>query len=682
MENSWYSFDVAPIWVFVSLCVAGGLAFLLYSRPRRPWSKRANIFLGFLRLAGIFLILLLLLNPILQLFINHTTKPLVVLAVDNSESILLRNTGVTSAAINSWVIETSEKLSDDYNVAIELLEEQTTDSIAFNARSSNISAMLRKIELAYDDQNLASILMITDGIHNEGQSPAFQSYKQPVFTLGLGDTIPPKDIAIRNVRNNQVAYQGNQFLVAVTIQHKGFPGQEVALSISEGNQLLQRKSIKLNKPISETEFLLSADKAGFRRLTVAVEALSGESTTENNTRDLYIDVIEGKDQVLILAPAPHPDIAALRQAIASSSNYETVVFIPGLTKKPELKTYDLIIEHQALSGVNYGAFNSDGFWYIIGPRSRPSLFNQLSEIVSIQIKGGKKDQVRGAYNADFSKFELNEELSERMDNYPPILAPFGTYQLSEVAETLLYQKVGSITTDRPLTAFASIGSKKQAVTMGTGLWKWRLQEAAIEENAEFFDEMILKTVQYLSIKENKDRFRVRPRNEQYKVGERIFVDTEVYSEIYERIYGNKIALTVTDEAGNQTSHELVDSKINSSFNLGSMSAGVYTYTATTAINGKNTARSGSFAVRDLQLEGINLTADHNALKSISEKSGGKYFHFTERSKVANAITSSNFQNLITTEKESFPLIRNWWIILLTAMFFAVEWFLRKYLGAY
>ncbi|RED99837.1 hypothetical protein [Marinoscillum furvescens] len=682
MENSWYSLDVSPVWVFAAVLLAGGLSVLLYSKTSRPWGKKANILLGFLRLTGIFLILLLLLNPVLQLFINETTKPLVVLAVDNSESILMRNTNATANDINSWVLNLKEQLSSKHSVAVQPMSGHFSDSLTFDGKTSNISALLRQIENDYEDHNLSAIILASDGIYNQGQSPAFLTYNQPIYTLGLGDTIPPKDIAIRNVRNNQVAYQGNQFPVMVTLYQKGFTGEQITLTIKEGNQTLASKNLKLTAPIVETDFLLQANDAGFRRLTLICESLPGESSQENNVRDIYIDVIEGKDQILILAPAPHPDISALRQAIASASNYETSVFIPGLTEKPTLLKYDLIIEHQAFSGVNYGNFESDGKWYIFGPRTRASLTNQLADVVSIQTRGNKKDLVRGAYNTAFSKFELNEELVELFTTYPPIQAPFGTYQLSDIAEALLFQTIGSVTTDRPLMAFASRGGQKTAVTTGSGIWKWRLQEAATEEKAELFDELIVKTVQYLSIKENKDRFRVKPRDEQYTIGERVMIDTEVYSEIYERIYGNKITLTVTDDVGNASVHELVDSQGSSSFNLGSMPAGIYSYRASTTINGKPASRSGSFAVRDIQLENINLTANHNALKSISNKSGGQFFHFSERNGLLRELESANFQNLITTEKESFPLIRNWWIILIITFVFSAEWFMRKYLGAY
>ncbi len=259
---------------------------------------------------------------------------------------------------------------------------------------------------------------------------------------------------------------------------------------------------------------------------------------------------------------------------------------------------------------------------------------QTITYLSINLKGNGKDKVRGAYNQNFTKFKISEDLTDRIQNYPPIEVPFGEYQLVGPTEVLLYQKIGSINTERPLLVFFDDGAQKSAVTPGAGIWQWRLQEAGSEENSQLFEELILKTVQYLSIKVNKDRFVVKPRESNYHIGERVFMDAEVYNEIYERAYGNTIQLVITDESGNQTSYEMVDSPVNSSFNLGALEAGVYQFKATTTLGGKGFSETGSFAIRDIQLEGINLTADHNMLRAVAEKNDGRFYPFSQASQVS------------------------------------------------
>jgi len=175
---------------------------------------------------------------------------------------------------------------------------------------------------------------------------------------------------------------------------------------------------------------------------------------------------------------------------------------------------------------------------------------------------------------------------------------------------------------------------------------------------------------------------VKPRESNYHIGERVFMDAEVYNEIYERAYGNTIQLVITDESGNQTSYEMVDSPVNSSFNLGALEAGVYQFKATTTLGGKGFSETGSFAIRDIQLEGINLTADHNMLRAVAEKNDGRFYPFSQASQVSEDLIGKGYKNIIRTSNETFPLINSIWVVLLIAGLLGTEWFLRKYLGAF
>ena len=679
MDNSWYSFDISPIWVLVALIAALGVSILLYSKKKTPWSRTINILLGFLRFGAIFLLILLLVNPLLEYNTNKTEEPIIVIALDNSESIELRDSGTNLSALNKWLKSALSALEEEYLVRLEGI---TLDTVDATSKTTDLSTLLRGIETKYEHENLAGILLATDGIITKGQSPDYQNFGVPVYTLGLGDTIPPKDIIIQNVRNNKVAYQGNKFPVAVNVFQKGFDGSQVNLTIRENGQQISSQKVNLTSATHEVNFLLEAKTAGLRRFSVSIEEREGESSFENNRKDIYIDVVEGKDRILILAPSPHPDINAIRSVLEETENYETTLFIPGIQQIPDIKEYDLIIEHQAFSGVNYGDFKASGKWYIVGNRSRINLLNQAVNFLNIAQKGNQKDQVRGSYNSQFSKFKLIDESLDRMQNYPPISSPFGEYTVATPTEILLYQQIGSIVTNRPLWAFFDDGEQKTGILTGDGIWQWKLQESASNGDARLFNDLVLKTVQYLSIKVNKDRFIVKPRQADYQIGDQVILDTEVYNEIFERSYGNTIDLTITDQEGNIKTYQLIDNPANSYFKIGVLEPGIFTFKASTAVGGNKFFEQGSFAVRDIQIEGINLTANHNLLRRLSENTGGKFEHFSNQSRLIDEIKEASYKSTISTSREKLPLIDSIWVILLIVGLLAVEWFLRKYLGAY
>lgn len=644
-----------------------------------PWHRSANVLMGFLRFLGISLIIILLLNPILELYINTEETPKVVLLIDNSESVITR---IPEAETRKSIDLIREGIASNYDLSLFTLSDGITDSLSFDSKTTDLSEALRSVSNIYDGQNVGAVIVCSDGIINKGQSPEYLTFDFPVYTVGLGDTIAPKDVAIKSVIGNKVAYQGNQFPVNVTVSQKGYDNEELKVKVLENRKLLEEKIVTATNNIIKADFLLNADEPGLRRLEIAVSNLQGESTLANNSQQLYIDVIEGKDNILILAPAPHPDIKAIRSVLSQTSNYETTLFIPGIHTPPAIKKFDAIIELEAFSGVNYGAFESTGHWYILGSKTRKNQLSSLANILNINQKGNKTDLVKGNYNPNFTKFKLDNDLVNRFDNYPPVRVPFGDYNLSATAEALIYQKIGSVTTERPLLAFYDNGTEKSAILIGSGIWQWKLQEQGREENSQLFDAIVQKTVQFLSIKANKDRFIARPRASNYQVGDRVYIDTEVYNDLYERAYGNKITLSISNEQNQTTSYELIDSEVNSSFNLGSLAAGIYQFRAQTTLDQKNFSETGSFVVRDIQMEQINLTANHQRLKSLSSNTGGKFYTAAQADDLINDLDQNDYSNVIHTSIQDFPLINTWWIIFLIVALFTIEWFLRKYLGAY
>ena len=87
-------------------------------------------------------------------------------------------------------------------------------------------------------------------------------------------------------------------------------------------------------------------------------------------------------------------------------------------------------------------------------------------------------------------------------------------------------------------------------------------------------------------------------------------------------------------------------------------------------------------IRDIQLEGINLTADHNLLKQVSRNTDGQFFALAEAGELTQKLDEENFPGRITTLNETFPLVNIIWLVVLIALMLGTEWALRKYLGAY
>jgi hypothetical protein len=681
MENSWYSFDLPFGWVLVAFGLSVVVSFLLYSKKDVPWNSNVSILLGVLRVFSVFLIALLLLNPLLRKTVNHVDKPILVFAVDNSESVALRTNPDTLANVGKWIAKATTRLSDKYEVGYGDLQNVQLDSLTFNSKTTNLDQLLSNIQAAYEGERISGVVLLTDGIVNEGVLPQYKNYTFPIYTVGLGDTIAPKDIAIREVMHNAIAYQGNKFPIKIQTAQTGFEAQDVVLKIKEKDQVLVEKPYITSGKIASFDFELEAKEAGLRHLVISISRLDGESTFFNNQKDIYINVVEGKEKVLIVAPAPHPDITAIRKVLAQAANYESDLYIPGVQEKNLDKKYDVVIEHNAFSGMKYPEVSATGKWYILGSRSLPRLNQELSYF-KIQQRGRQTDKVRPFYNESFSKFHIEKEKLKALTNFPPLMVAFGDYKTSGPVEVLLNQGVGSVDTGKPMMFYYDDGKMKTAVTAGSGIWQWKLQEASTQQGSPLFDEIVLKTIQLLSVKSDKKQFVVKPRQTSYNENERVFMDVEVYDAIYERVYGNTITLNLVDEKNKTTSIELVDGKNSSSFNLGRMEEGIYKYKAVTNYASKVLTETGEFVVKQTQVEALSLQADHELLRQVSRKSGGDFYDFSRRIDLEEGLASKDAKGVIRSDEDFFPLIKSLWILALIMVLLATEWFFRKYLGAY
>ena len=82
----------------------------------------------------------------------------------------------------------------------------------------------------------------------------------------------------------------------------------------------------------------------FRSYELHLTVAEGEVERLNNKAVLYVDVIDGRSKVAIVGNAPHPDLAALKQAVESNPNSEATVMLAEEVI-PHCRPYPYILHH-------------------------------------------------------------------------------------------------------------------------------------------------------------------------------------------------------------------------------------------------------------------------------------------------------------------------------------------------
>jgi hypothetical protein len=683
MQEQFLIFTESEWWLIPITILSALLSWILYSNKSRPWSSRMNLFLATLRFIATWLVLVLILNPIANLTSYEEERPIIAIAVDNSTSSLIHQDSTTLIQGIRSIQETLA--SKQYQVqSYDLISRKDLDQIVFDAARTNLNQQLKQIERRLANQNLAAIIQITDGIVTNGFLPNQTSFGQPIHTLGIGDTIPPKDIRINSVIANNIVYLGNLFNAKALISTEGFVGENVNLTVSRNGTTIQTKKLDL-KEVQEVDFTIDAEKSGLFRYSINITPLEGEVSAANNTYDFYVDVIDGKENILIIAPAPHPDIRAIRSSLEVNENYATYIAIPGLSEKPENIDFDVVIYHNAFkNGANLteslGIENLPTFYI---STERPAA-QRLTEIVNVSLGeyNGQSDNVSVTMNDTFSKFRLTRDLLSRFDGLPSLKVPFADYALSGPHDVLLYQQVGRITTQKPLLSFYDDGSSKFVLMMANGIWKWKLQEGAISGDSELFDELITKTIQYLSIRNDKKPFVVTPKERLFQEGEGVRFSVEIYDAVFDRVEGQPFTITVKNEADSSFQYSFVSDDQVSDFSLGNLQSGTYNFEAKTTSENKAQSVEGQFVVQKLQVENIKQQADHRMLKLLSQNTQGRYFHINEIEDLNAFLDDQSYSGILKSHNEFIPLKESLWVICLIILIASTEWFLRKYLGSY
>jgi hypothetical protein len=454
--------------------------------------------------------------------------------------------------------------------------------------------------------------------------------------------------------------------------------------------VIASKTIPLteNEGYRKVEFELDAGNSGIQRYVVSIRTANNEYSASNNVQEAYIEIVEGKEKILMLASAPHPDIKAIRSAIEKNENYEFILGIPGIHDFEEEK-YDLVILHQLPDRKNnFGPLidklidENTSVWFITGENTAITRFNNLNRSLGLRALRNQFDNIFPALNQNFSLFNISESTSRIMGELPPVQVPFGEYSLKSEADIILFQRVGKIVTDKPLLMLNRNQGIKEAILTGTGIWQWRLHEFQETESFQGFDDLISKIVQYLSAKEDKRKFRVYPVKNEFWDTEPAVFETEIYNDIYEKIYGQKIDLSIRDEQDSTQSYSYVISPANSRYRISGLQPGVYSYSARTNVNGEIRTANGMFSVKKMQIELTSVTADHQLLRELSRRSGGAYYDFSRISEMGENITSSDLDPMILSSESYLAIINMKWIFFVLLVLFTLEWGFRKYLGGY
>jgi hypothetical protein len=683
-------FPASPWWIL--LCVGLGTLFAYFFYESSPFDKKVKFFLFFARTILFSALAFLLLGPLLKLLISKIEKPEVLVLIDDSKSMNYGGDNVLKSTLNTLEVQLEKIKSEGYKVNIQTISsdsiKESLTELKFNSNKTNISDVFQRAKLNYEGKNLSDVILVSDGIVNDGFVNMNLGTQTQIHTLGLGDSTLKKDVKISGIIANKIAYFGNKFSISADIASYGYNNSKSSITIKDGNgQILQKQEFLINSEdfFKSFAFELPTKSIGLARYLIEIETLNGEFSKINNRKEVIIDVVDGRDKILILSSSTHPDVKAFRAILEKNNQLDIKIWLPS-DPEPALD-FDLLVLHgYPLNG--QPAFLSNILKtkkpriFIIDSATDLNLFNLSQNVINLNAGVAKFDKASLIINKNFNRFKLAENLEALSFKMPPLKVPFGEYSSKPGTELILYQGIFGVATKKPLLAINLSQDVNTAVLAGEGIWQWRLEEYAQTEKQESIDNLFLKTIELLSVKSDKSKLRAYPTLDKFTEDSPAKLAFETYNDLYEPIYGQNISLKIEGPNQFRKDFQFRNEKENNTLEIYKLKPGIYNYTAQTKIQNKEEISKGQFAVTQEDIELSNLTANFDFLKTLALENNGSYFTPNTISNLMTKLALNNKKKIISETEEIKDLVWFPLIFILLCLIATFEWVTRKYFGRY
>ncbi|HRO76264.1 MAG TPA: hypothetical protein PLP27_08975 [Crocinitomicaceae bacterium] len=685
--------EISPLYLILLIVLAFALAFWLYNgKEGKQFSSKLRWTLIGIRSLGLILIGILFLGIFLQTTKTKSEKPILINLIDNSLSMNnYADSNVYKKQINEYLTELNTKFGaqyviKNYSVGAHF---QNLDSLTFNEDKTNLSAGFSSIIEQFYGNNIGAITLISDGNFNEGDHPLYTAVNLPyvpVFSLAVGDTNTKKDIIVRNVQSNDFVFLNNSFPVEALIEVTKMGAKTLQVRLVNQGKTISSQTITTssNTAFYKVNFEVEAKAKGVQYYQVIVDAVKDEYTTKNNKQGFYIEVVDDMRKILMLATAPHPDIAAIKAVLEKEKNNKIdIKTTTDWGKKTD--QYDLVIFHNPLEGNSAELLSKiiadkKPVLAILGTQS--NFRRDLSSLGFNLSASNQTDENVPIFNKNFDLFELSAETVRQLRTFPPLKSVFGKMKLSPNAKVLFYQGVGEVQKEDGQLFFNTLNDVKIGVIQGEGLWRWKFANFRNNENTNAFDEIFQKTAQYLTVKKNNSPFKVTVPKKS-NTTEPVIIKAEVYNAAMELTTKANVDFKLIDSKGKQ---QIFDFSVVSNYyslNLGKLPAGNYKWIASTKIENKPYQLSGELVIEANEIELIDNTAKFDVLEQLSTQTHGQFYRLANYKKlIDNLSTRDDIRPVETQEQTVKNLIDFWWLILLIVFTFGSEWFIKRYQGSY
>jgi len=746
-----FAYGVSPFVFVLIVAVLVAVVWFTYRKTTRPISTGWKAFFIGLRSAVLILLLVCLLRPIITTTQVTPQETYLGVLIDDSESMQVEDVDgqARGNAVSDLLFEDGylDTLAETFQVRTFRFDKETSRiagaaELQGSGTSSSVEQALQYVDDQLNGLPLGGIVLISDGADNTDSNPlaiaeSLGTREIPVFTIGVGQENIPQDIGIVDVSSAKTVLEGSVFDVQLALNHQGYQGVPVEVSILDGDVAVVNETFTLGEEgiTRRYDLQLTPERREEIVYELQVALQDGEIIAENNSYRFLVDNSERPPlDILYIEGHPRNEYKFIRRAVQGDNSLRMATYLQtgpekfyrqGIESPTELSSgfpaskedlyrYEAII----LGDIEASFFNVDqlqmiddfvaqrgGGFLISGMVDEDYLETPVADILPVTIveENFLPSHLRGGIRrGDHPTGELYFPRLTRNGEFSPLLRLSGEDAINRSLWQELPELQGVHVTGRakpgatvllehpilqfqnqplPIIASQRYGSGRSISLNTASTWRWQMMMHSEDQSHETMWRQILRWLTASA----PERITIDFDREFYNIGDEVNISATVLGDEYEPDNDATLWMQVTDPQG-QVQDIPMEWDIEEDgvyrVNFVVENEGVHELLVDVASAAADAAADSSekrsaFVVTPSLREYSNASMDAGLLERIAAASGGGYYGFAQARNLLDEI--EYVPNAYSREIQEDLWDRPWLLALLISLM-CTDWIARRLKG--
>ena len=741
-EKGRFAFAAGPAtYIVIAIALALAVpALIAYARLRMRGGPRDRAVLLALRLAGLAIVVVALMHPILVVSEAVPQRNVVGVLVDDSRSMRIADlSGTTRADAVRHLLGTRDSslyraLADKFVVRLFRFSgngERVAQlgDLTYDGVRTQLGPALEAARQELTGVPLSGLVLVSDGADNSTGSltdavMSLGARHVPVFTVGVGRERFTKDIEVSRVEAPRNVLKGASLVVDVLVAQRGYTGDKVQMIVEDGGRIVSTQSVTLSGDgeAIPVRVRVPTTEAGARVLTFRIPPQPGEMVAQNNTQQAIVNVSDRREKILYIEGEPRSEMRFLRNAVRDDKNLQIVTLqrlakdqfrrfsvddsldlVAGFPKtRDELFAYKGII----LGSIEASYFTGDqlrmladfvserggGLLALGGRRALGEggfAGTPVAEVLPVDLGGGPNDKsgyfselkvdvtVPGSMHAATQIADAESTSAKRWKTMPAVTSVNRIGRARPGATVLLTGTPTKGGERQTVLAFQRYGRGKAIAFPVQDSWLWQMLNDVDDVTFESYWRQLLRWL----VSDVPSRVMVAAAGDQAAPGDAVELNAEVSDRTFLKVNNAEAVARVTSPSGNVSEMPLEwsvtrDGQYKASFTPNEK--GLYRVDVRARMGTDSIVSDPSYiASGDLSTEYFGAEMRAPLLRRIADETGGRFYTGENVAQLAKDIVFTDAGNTVVDRKDLWDMPI---VFLLILALVTSEWGYRKLRG--